>query len=79
MAIPEAQRQRIRDTIAAMVYEALGAGEVRIAATDGFTEEDFDEKIAPDELPIYRTLAGPGEHRLEIFWTSPAPATEPQA
>lgn len=72
MAIPEAQRQRIRDAIAAMAYEAIGADEVRIAATDGFTESDFDERIDPDELPIYRTLAGPGEHRLEIFWRDPA-------
>lgn len=72
MAIPEAQRQRIRDTIAAMVYEALSQEEVRIAATDGFTAEDFDEALGTDELPIYQTLAGPGEHRLEIFWRDPA-------
>jgi hypothetical protein len=68
MPIPEKDRQRIRDTIAQMVYDALGADEVRIAATDGFTESDFDE--GPNNgMPIYRTrVEAEYEHRLEIYW-----------
>lgn len=72
MPIPEQHRQRIRDAIAAMVYEALATDEVRIMATDGFTEEDFNETLGEDDRTIYRSLAGAGEHRLEIFWRDPA-------
>lgn len=69
MAIPDTDRQRIRDRIAEMVYEALGADEVNIAATDGFDEADFNETAGEENrIPIIRTRAGENEHRLEIFW-----------
>lgn len=73
MTLENDDKARIRAAIIAQVDEALDrSSEVRILATGGFSPEDFDETLGTDRLPVYRTLAGPGEHRLEIFWRDPA-------